>query len=402
MNLLLVHAPSDLYGASRSLLRLSRRLRADGHRVVAVLPARGPLAPELEQAGVAVECLPGLAVVNRSSVHGIRSVQFPYRLLASARVLARLIRREGIELVHTNTALLPSAGLAARRCGVPHVWHIRELFTEFCALWKLQWRIMNVLADRIVAVSGAVARQFPARCRGQVRIIHNGIPASELSGIGAESGADFRRRHGLEGALLVGLPGRINLRRKGQGVLLEAAARLRPRYPHARFLVIGSPFPGNEEHQRELERRIRDLRLEEYVLLTGELADMRPAYAALDVVTSCSVLPEALSGVVIEAMAMGKPVVGTAIGGTPEQVEDGVTGLLVSPGDPHELARALDRLLSDAELRRRMGEAGRRRFLERFEFEGFYRRMLAVYSELLGRELVSPTPVYAESLRGMA
>lgn len=402
MNLLLVHAPSDLYGASRSLLRLSRRLRADGHRVTVVLPALGALAPELERAGVTVQCLPGLAVINRRSFHGIRSFQFPYRLLASARALARLIRREAIEVVHTNTALLPAPGLAARWCGVPHVWHIRELFTEFFTLWKLQWRFMKVLADRIIAVSGAVASQFPVECRGHVRVIHNGIPANEFSGVRSESARHFRRRCGLDEALLVGLPARINLRRKGQGVLLEAAAQLRQRHPHARFLLIGSPFPGNEEHQRELERRIRDRRLEDYVLLTGELSDMRPAYAALDVVTSCSVLPEAFSGVVIEAMAMGKPVVGTAIGGTPEQIEDGVTGFLVRPGDPDELARALDRLLSDAELRRRMGEAGRRRFIELFEFEGFYRRMLAVYSELLGRELVSPAPVYAESLRGMA
>ena len=78
----------------------------------------------------------------------------------------------------------------------------------------------------------------------------------------------------------------------------------------------------------------------------------------------------------------GKPVIGTRLGGTVEQIEDGVTGFLVEPNDPRELAAALERLLADADLRRRMGENGRARFLRLFEFEAFYARIASVYAQI--------------------
>jgi glycosyltransferase involved in cell wall biosynthesis len=107
--------------------------------------------------------------------------------------------------------------------------------------------------------------------------------------------------------------------------------------------------------------------------------------SALDVVALPSALPEPFGGVVIEAMALGRPVVGTNAGGTPEQIDDGVTGHLVPPGDPPALAEAIGRLLADRELRERMGAAGRSRYLERFEFERFYGTMTAVYQELIAQ-----------------
>jgi type III pantothenate kinase len=94
-------------------------------------------------------------------------------------------------------------------------------------------------------------------------------------------------------------------------------------------------------------------------------------------------LPEPFGGVTLEAMALGKPVVGTAIGGTVEQIEDGVSGLLVPPNDPDAMAAALKKLLDDPALRLRMGQAGRVRLEERFCFTLHYKRIMQLYHELL-------------------
>ncbi|MCS6953702.1 MAG: glycosyltransferase [Bryobacterales bacterium] len=400
MNILLVHSTVDLYGASRALLRLAVRLRRDRHQVTVVLPGRGPLNEELARADVRTECLPELVYVDRGWLSAGQMVAKLSRLPSSVLALTRLIRGYRAELVHTNTALILSSPLASRVCRVPHVWHIRELFTEFPRLWEVHGRLMTVLADRVVAVSRAVASQFKRySLRGKVLAIHDGCPAAEFQAPLPSRISGFRRSYGGTATVLVGLPGRIKLRRKGQEVFVEAAAKLRERHPAARFLIVGSPFPGNEQHYQEVVRRIQQRRLEGHVVLAGEVREMPVVYAALDVVALCSVLPEPFANIVIEAMAMSKPVVGTATGGTPEQIVDGVTGFLVRPGDAEDLAQALDRLLADAALRRRMGAAGRQRFLEEFEFEAFYRRMLAVYSDVLDHSADVPASAYAESLR---
>jgi glycosyltransferase involved in cell wall biosynthesis len=382
MNILFVHNTADLYGASRSLLRLSARLRRDGHRVVAVLPEAGPLQLRLEEAGVIVEIDKRLAAIDRKRLSAPCFLTFPARLATSTMRIADLIRRHRVDVVHANTALILSPALAAAVCRVPHVWHIRECFSEFPTFWRWHQRLMAVLADRIVAVSSAVGGQFREEVRHKVAMIHNGFPRAEFEGVPPERVEAFRRRFGLNGGPAVGLVGRIKLRRKGQDVFVRAAARLRERFPDARFLLIGSPFPGNEDHLEALNRMIRDLNVSGCVTCTGEVEDIKAAYAALDFTVLPTVLPEPFGGAVIESMAMGKPVIGTRHGGTAEQIEHGITGLLVDPGDAEQLAEAMATLLEHPEKTASMGAAARERFLERFEFEPFYHRMLELYSEL--------------------
>jgi glycosyltransferase involved in cell wall biosynthesis len=124
------------------------------------------------------------------------------------------------------------------------------------------------------------------------------------------------------------------------------------------------------------------LDLERDVIFTGDVEDIQAAYGVLEISVLPSGLPEPFGGVVIESMAMAKPVVGTRLGGTIEQIADGTTGFLVEPNNAGELASAIGRLLQDKELRIQLGENGRTRYLQLFEFENFYRKMLGVYSRL--------------------
>ena len=128
-----------------------------------------------------------------------------------------------------------------------------------------------------------------------------------------------------------------------------------------------------------LQQLVREKGLEDRVIFTGDLTGMRDVYAAFDLTVVPSVLPEPFGCVVIESMAAGTPVIGSNCGGIPEQIVDGVTGLLVPPGDEVALAAAIARLVEDEALRRSMGEAGRRRFRERFVLASTAR----VFAELL-------------------
>jgi glycosyltransferase involved in cell wall biosynthesis len=182
--------------------------------------------------------------------------------------------------------------------------------------------------------------------------------------------------------------GRIKLVRKGQENLVHAAALLKSRGILARYLIVGSPAPGSETHLSRLQELVSSLGVEREVVFTGELADPRPAYAAMNVFALTSATPEPFGGVVLEAMMMGLPVVGTAIGGTPEQISDGVTGFLVPPADPTALAAKLELLLRSEELRASMGNRGQQRVRELFSLTRHVAQVMAIHDEVVSSTVV--------------
>jgi len=376
-----VHNSADLYGASRSLVRLIQTLPGDRFTPLVVLPATGPLTKLLEAAGAQVVIHPRLTVIERSLLKSWRSVLLPFTFLASLWFLRRLIVREQIALVHTNTGVMPSPALAAWLAGVPHVWHIRDWFQEFRGFWPPYARYMGRLSGRIVAVSEAIAAQFSDRHR--VTVLHNGFDLAEFAVPKAELARQFRAQWGLGDAFLVGCVGRIKLVRKGQEVLVRAMARLGRTAPQARCVIVGSVFPGNESHLEELQRLVAELGLSERVLFTGEIADPRIVYAALDVFVLPSAQPEPFGGVVMEAMAMGVPVIATAIGGSVDQVAEGVTGFLVPPADPDALADRLERLFRDPGLRQQMAAAGPQRIARHFALADKVAGLQQIYEEAI-------------------
>jgi len=366
------------------LLRLVTQLAADGHHIEVVLPWDGPLREKIERAGASAVIYAGLAVATQEALRTPRCLlRLLGRLLRSTAWLVSHIRSVRPDLVHTNAAVVLSSGLAARICGVHHVWHVREFLAGASRAWPVYQWFMALCSSAIVCNSGAVAAQFHGTIRRQkVRVVYNGIPALEVTSATPEEIEELRRRHRLDGPLMAGIVGRIHLEQKGQDVFTRAAALVADRFPEALFVVAGSAFPGNEEHQRRLERLIEELGLTGRVRLTGDIRNPAALFSILDICVLPAVKPEGLGNVLIEAMAMGKPVVGTSLGGVPEIIDHGKNGFLVKPGDHRALAEVLTRLLGDAELRTRMGEEGRRRYRRLFEFSGCYRRVLEVYSSL--------------------
>lgn len=388
MRILFFHSVPDLYGASRSLLRLTSRLKRDGHSVLVMLPQQGPLSGLLKQSGVQVAYFPQLMIIRREQVRGL--LDWTYRIpsyLVSLMRLTRVVKSFEPDCIHTNTSLIIAPALVARLKRIPHVWHVREVFSDFPKLWILYQWFLYFFSDTIICVSQAVAAQFhPFIRKRAVRVIYNGFPRSEFEKVSDERVRAFRERFQLDGHVLVGLVGRIKIGRKGQDVFAKSAALLKEKFPGVRFLCIGSPFPGNEDHLNQLLHIIKALSLEDRFIYTGDVEDVKAAYASLDICVVPSVLPESFSGVVIESMAMGKPVVGSAIGGTVEQIDDGVTGFFVPAGDVGALADKLLVLLSNRDLRESAGRRGRQKFLADFEFTPFYDRIWSVYSRFSREE----------------
>ena len=360
----------DVAGGQLVALQLARAARERGDDVCFISPARGAFTELVERDGMRVH----LVDVSRS-----------FRVGGLVRLVA-LLRRTKTDVLHTHAAIAANslARIAGRLAGVAVVshLHIENHFPRSRVRAALVRALDNAtvrLAARVIAVSDdtrrALERQgYPPQL---IETIHNGI---ELAPAAAERRNGVRAELGIPAdAPLAGEIARLAAV-KGQRELIDAAARV----PGLHVLLVGKDLETDGEFQRALERE-RDTRgVSDRVVFAGYRPDKDAVLADLDVF----VLPswvEGLPMVVLEAMAHGLPVVATPVGGTPEAVVDGETGLLVPPRDPERLADAISTLVRDRELARRLGEAGRARVAERFSAERMVTRVLEVYDEVAAR-----------------
>jgi glycosyltransferase involved in cell wall biosynthesis len=311
-----------------------------------------------------------------------------YALMPACYVLAgligiwRLCRRRRYDIVHVHWPM-PHAlfGAVARAtCGARLVtlWYGVELRWVQSSLPWLRWLVRWALrtSDQVVAISSYTAQEIARLVAIPVRVIPytTGVPEVVASQPAAPLGA---------GAFRILFVGRL-VERKGVAGLVEAVDRLPPALD-ARLEIVGD---GPE--RAKLGALIRERRLEDRVVLRGRVsgAELGAAYAAAHVVVLPSILDsrsdtEGLGVVLLEAMSHGVPVIGSRVGGIPDIIVDGETGLLVAPGDPTALAAALQRLAEDRGLAARLGAAGRAHVRTHFSWESIVAAWEACYAAAL-------------------
>jgi L-malate glycosyltransferase len=318
---------------------------------------------------------------------------YPHETFKGQLRFVRDLRRARVEVVHAyNVYANVFAVPAARLAGTPVVVaSIRDTGVYLTPMQKRVQRLACRLADCILVNADAVRRWlveegYPER---KMITIRNGIDLSRFSGRPGDGG--LRRSLALpQRAPLVAVLSRLD-RNKGIAYFLEAAARVAARAPAARFLIIGDRFQSKDgaivsdaSHRQGLERHARRLGLDGRVTFTGFRLDVPELLSEVAV----SVLPslsEGLSNSVLESMAAGVPVVATRVGGTPEAIEDGVSGLLVPPRDAGSLAEAITTLLENPEMARRLGQAGKARVETHFSIRRMTDETERLYEKMLGR-----------------
>jgi glycosyltransferase involved in cell wall biosynthesis len=236
------------------------------------------------------------------------------------------------------------------------------------------------LADRIVTSGEAVASIVAAAGVPRERIVAIGPGIDTQRFHPRVSGSAVRAELGLTGPA-VGLVANIR-GSKGHRFFLEAAREVLRAHADARFVIVGDGVGFDD-----VRRRVTELGLDERVLMTGFRRDIPEVMAALDVLVLPSIKSEAMSQVIPQALAVGTPVVGTTVGGTPELVRDGETGRLVPPADAAALARAILDLLGDRERARAMARRGQALVLERHSIDAVMARTAAVYEAARVRTL---------------
>ncbi len=313
----------------------------------------------------------------------------PLVIYANIGQLETLIKNEGVHIVHARSrAPAWSAYFAARRTGVPFVTTFHGTYSTGNAL-KRRYNSVMAKGERMIAISRFIAghlHQTYGAPSEKIRTIHRGVnldrfhPAHVTAERVTVLATDWRLEDGLPVVLL---PGRLT-RWKGQNMLIEAVAKLGRR--DFRCLLVGGD-QGRVEYRRELENLVTRHGLGEIVRIVDHCDDMPAAYMMSDVVVSASTDPEAFGRVLIEAQALGRPVVASDHGGARETVLDGETGWLFPPGDVVALAETLDKILNrSADTRQAMAEKAIRHVRENFSKQAMCNKTLHVYREVLDRK----------------
>lgn len=365
VNLMILASSLLIGGAETVIQHLAQTVdRRRFNLTVCHLKQRGEIGDELLRSGV--------------DVIGLSDSPQPKVDYLTFRKLLKIIRARRIDVVHTHTAhgLVDAClcKLLTPGLRVIHTFHFGNYpHTQPRIMWME--RIFSRVADRLFAVGDVQRRQLQ-----QVYGFRDGAISTVWNGVTMPTGQgdpSFRARAGAPNRLLVGTIATF-IDQKGLPDLLRVARRVRDAGHDVGFAVVG------EGHLRpQIEAQRRELDLDDTVVLTGWMTDAASlALPTFDVFFQPS-LWEAMSVVILEAMAAGKPIVATRVGETPQVIEDGVDGLLVDAGDVDGMAAALGRVLGDAGLRHRLGAAARRKVGELFTVEHMTRAYERAYLDVL-------------------
>jgi glycosyltransferase involved in cell wall biosynthesis len=302
--------------------------------------------------------------------------------------LARFVKRNGIQVIHGTEKPRDAfyGVLVAKLSGAKSIVHMHVKHADWIQ-GTARWALNN--ADAILGVSAFVARSAVEAGHDPKRVFHD-VNAIDLAANKkwdpSIDGSATRQSLGVApDQPLLGITARL-FPYKGHHVLIDALAIVKERIPNVRLAIVGEEdtrITGTTSYLGQLKEQARRLDLEENVIFTGYRKDIPQLLAAFDVF-ALPTWEEPCAVAFLEAMAMAKPVVAWDSGGTPEMVVDGETGLLVEPNSPLLLADALTRVLRDPDLRRRFGQAGRKRVVERHNPQRMCRDAAEVYRAVLG------------------
>ena len=367
MNVVHLTASTFLGGPERQMLGLAQHLPAEDRSVFLSFSEGG-------------RCRSFLAAARQQGCEAVALVNDTPRLLAATREITEHLRRVGADVLLCHGYKADLLGRrAARAAGIPAVAVSRGWTGES---WKVRlyerldrWHLRYL--DRVVCVSAAQAEK--ARRAGvrpeKIAVIHNSIDPERFTDPDPRFQAKVNRYFRNPRNRIIGAAGRLSPE-KGFDVLVAAAERVLQDDPMVGFVLF-----GDGPCKARLQQMIADAGLSGAFVLAGFRADLDQYIPWLDLM----VLPsytEGLPNVVLEACAAGVPVVATAVGGTPEVIEDGTSGFLVPPGDPVVLASALCEALADDEQLREFAFQARQRVLESFSFHSQVERYLELLSRL--------------------
>jgi glycosyltransferase involved in cell wall biosynthesis len=364
---LIVDTYSEMSGAEVTLVAMLKKWDRNRFHPIVAIPATGTLHQQLTAIGVETHIIPMDPLIKTRNL--LKAAGYPLAIFSAVRRLARLAKERRVALIHTNSLRAHLYGLlAAKLARVPAVPYLHDLYQDG---WVRRGLIslFGFGAERIIVNSRVVQATFDdaPRCRDKVELIYP--PLDEGFGP-ANSPERVQTEFGLEGCYpAVGLVAHLHPMKRPED-LIRAAPQVLAEFPTARFLIVGGTHAAPPGYFEGLVQLVADLGLRERVTFVGFRHDVAEFYTAFDMLVLTS-LGEPFGKVLIEAMASETPVIGTALAGPLEIIQNGITGLLIPPRDPAAVADAILDLARHPAMIKSIGRAGREWVQDRFAIQKY-------------------------------
>jgi glycosyltransferase involved in cell wall biosynthesis len=361
---LIVDSAKFIGGAELYAFNLAKRINGDTYKLIFAVSNRDLLAEN------ETSCL----FFSSEKIKTLNILKIVRNTLFTVKELLRIVRCFEIDIIQTNTARMHIIGtIVAIKTGKPLIW-----VNHSYDLPKLIYGLLSFIPAKIVHVSRTIYNDYalPFVKKSKLEIVFNGLDLKDYSVEPCEMAGFDRTRNNI------GIIGRIE-KAKGQEYLIRSMPGILKACPDTMLYIIGQPGPGSEYYLERLNKLVVEYKIESNVKFTGYVRNIIQTMSRLNVIIQASIEPESFGRVIIEAMALGKPVVATSIGGFREIIRNGNDGILVAPEDAKALTGAIIELLNDKEKACRFGQAGKMKVKQYYTIEQAKTRFCEIYAEIL-------------------
>ena len=374
-NILFIHQSAELYGSDKTLLYLVANLDKNKFFPIVILPNEGPLKIELEKENVKVIIAPVLKLYRKMFTPG-NLLKFINDYFKGIKTIKSIRKEYKIDFIYSNTLAVLLGFFFCFFHKAKHIWHVHEIIESPKFFTKFFRYFLNNPTNSVLIYNSFATCKF-WNCKGNNQVVWNGIAAfPEIE----EEEKDVIRKTILtsDNEIIFALVGRIS-RWKGQMLLLEAFNKLIKTHQNIRLVYIGSTPPNQEHFLDTLKEKIKNDGLIQKVNIIPFQDNIHQFWQSIDVAVVSSTEPEPFGMVAIEAMMAKKPVIAANHGGLTEIVVDNETGFLVEPNNKDALKDALEKLITNPELRTSFGEKGFQRAIENFSIQKYVQKIEYIF-----------------------
>jgi len=373
--ILILHSSNDLYGASKIFIQIIELLKSNEHEIHVVLPSKGPLDKMISQIkGIDVSYY-SLGVLRRMYLNPLGLINRLVANIKAIKFLSKYIKDHSIDLVYTNTSTILCGGIAAKKNGVPSLFHIHEIPTGNKLYEFLSGKIINRYFSKVLTVSNSVKKHWLKYIHDKKIVrIYNGIVLSEIDSI-------IKLEIDQDDFVITSVARLIPY--KGHGYLIDIANELVKKSTKFKFLIVGDTLSSYASYEKSVKQKVKDLGLENQIKFLGFREDISNILKQSDLFIHPAISPDPLPTVLFESLHNDLPSVATNLGGAIEILDYGNNGLLIPYNDPKKAADLINDYCSNDKLQKKHLENSKKNFKINFSPESFNKNILKEVNDLL-------------------
>jgi len=373
--ILILHSSNDLYGASKIFLQIIELLKSNGHQIHVVLTSNGPLDKMISQIKGTHVSYYSLGVLRKKYLNPLGLINRLVANIKAIKFLSNYIKDNSIDLVYTNTSTILCGGIAAKKNGIPSLFHVHEIPTGNKLYEFFSGKIINSYSNKVLTVSNSVKNHW-------IKYIHDKKIERIYNGIVFEKIDSLNKIDRNQDDFVITSVARL-IPYKGHMFLIDIANELIKKSIKFKFLIVGDTLSSYTSYEKSVKQKVNDLGLEDQIKFLGFRNDISSILKQSDLFIHAAIAPDPLPTVLFESLHNDLPSVATNLGGAIEILDNGNNGLLIPYNDPKKAANLINEYCINIKLQKKHLENSKKNFKINFSSESFNKNILKEVNSLL-------------------